>query len=50
MYAIRSYYATWKIVNTSYFMYMAVLASMLHGFTVPAGIELGLRLRRNNFV
>lgn len=36
---------TWKIVNTSYFMYMAVLASMLHGFTVPAGIELGMRLR-----
>jgi len=35
----------WKIVNTSYFMYMAVLASMLHGFTVPAGIELGMRLR-----
>ena len=23
----------WKIVNTSYFMYMAVLASMVHGFT-----------------
>jgi cytochrome c oxidase subunit 1 len=35
----------WKIVNTSYFMYMAVLASMLHGFTVPASIELGQRLR-----
>ena len=35
----------WKIVNTSYFMYMAVLASMLHGFTVPAGIEMGMRLR-----
>jgi cytochrome c oxidase subunit 1 len=35
----------WKIVNTSYFMYMAVLASMVHGFTVPAGMELGLRLR-----
>ncbi len=35
----------WKIVNTSYFMYMAVLASMLHGFTVPAGVELGMRLR-----
>jgi len=26
-------------------MYMAVLASMLHGFTVPAGIEVGQRLR-----
>ena len=35
----------WKIVNTSYFMYLAVLASMVHGFTVPAGMELGMRLR-----
>ncbi len=34
----------WKVVNTSYFMYMAVLASMIHGFTVPAGMELGQRL------
>ena len=37
--------SAWKITNTSYFMYMAVLASMLHGFTVPAGMELGMRLR-----
>ncbi len=37
--------SAWKIVNTSYFMYMAVLASMIHGFTVPAGMELGQRLR-----
>ncbi len=36
---------SWKIWNTSYFMYMAVLASMIHGFTVPAGIEVGQRLR-----
>jgi cytochrome c oxidase subunit 1 len=35
----------WKIWNTSYFMYMAVLASMIHGFTVPAGLEIGQRLR-----
>jgi cytochrome c oxidase subunit 1 len=35
----------WKVWNTSYFMYMAVLASMIHGFTVPAGLELGQRLR-----
>jgi cytochrome c oxidase subunit 1 len=35
----------WKVWNTSYFMYMAVLASMIHGFTVPAGMELGMRLR-----
>jgi cytochrome c oxidase subunit I len=33
--------SSWKVVNTSYFMYMAVLASMLHGFTVPAGVEVG---------
>jgi cytochrome c oxidase subunit 1 len=26
-------------------MYLAVLASMVHGFTVPAGIEMGQRLR-----
>jgi cytochrome c oxidase subunit 1 len=38
----------WKVVNTSYFMYMAVLASMLHGFTVPAGVETGMRLRGFN--
>jgi cytochrome c oxidase subunit 1 len=37
--------SAWKVVNTSYFMYMAVLASLLHGFTVPAGIEVGQRLR-----
>ena len=35
----------WKIWNTSYAMYLAVLASMIHGFTVPAGIETGQRLR-----
>ena len=35
----------WKIWNTSYFMYMAVLASMVHGFTVPAGLEVGQRAR-----
>lgn len=37
--------SAWKVVNTSYFMYMAVLASMVHGFTVPAGMELGQRMR-----
>jgi cytochrome c oxidase subunit 1 len=35
----------WKVWNTSYAMYLAVLASMIHGFTVPAGIEVGQRLR-----
>jgi cytochrome c oxidase subunit 1 len=37
--------SAWKVMNTSYFMYMAVLASLIHGFTVPAGIEMGQRLR-----
>lgn len=37
--------AAWKVWNTSYAMYLAVLASMIHGFTVPAGIEMGQRLR-----
>jgi cytochrome c oxidase subunit 1 len=36
---------TWKVWNTSYAMYLAVLASMIHGFTVPAGLEVGQRLR-----
>jgi len=29
----------WKIFNTSYAMYLAVLASMIHGLTVPGAIE-----------
>ena len=37
--------AAWKIWNTSYAMYLAVLASLIHGFTVPAGLEMGQRLR-----
>jgi cytochrome c oxidase subunit I len=37
--------SAWKVWNTSYAMYLAVLASMIHGFTVPAGIEMGQRLR-----
>jgi len=37
--------AEWKIWNTSYAMYLAVLASMIHGFTVPAGIESAQRAR-----
>lgn len=35
--------AAWKIWNTSYAMYLAVLASMIHGFTVPAGVEIAMR-------
>jgi cytochrome c oxidase subunit 1 len=38
----------WKVWNTSYAMYLAVLASMIHGFTVPAGMEMGMRLRGFN--
>lgn len=34
----------WKVWNTSYAMYLAVLASMIHGFTVPASVEFGQRL------
>ena len=36
---------TWKIWNTSYAMYLAVLASMIHGFTVPASIEIAMRTK-----
>jgi cytochrome c oxidase subunit I len=37
--------SAWKVWNTSYAMYLAVLASMIHGFSVPASIETGQRLR-----
>ncbi|MDH5718383.1 MAG: cbb3-type cytochrome c oxidase subunit I [Spirochaetia bacterium] len=33
----------WSIWNTSYAMYLAVLASMIHGFTVPAALEIAMR-------
>ncbi len=33
----------WKVVNTSYFMYFAVLASMIHGLTVPGAMEVAQR-------
>ncbi|MBZ0129050.1 MAG: cbb3-type cytochrome c oxidase subunit I [Rhodobacteraceae bacterium] len=39
--------STWKIVNTSYMMYLAVLGSMIHGLTVPGAIEAAQR--RNGF-
>jgi len=35
--------AGWKIWNTSYAMYLAVLASLIHGYTVPASIEASMR-------
>ncbi|MBA4150378.1 MAG: cbb3-type cytochrome c oxidase subunit I [Verrucomicrobia bacterium] len=37
--------STWKIWNTSYAMYLAVLASMIHGFTVPASVEVSMRAK-----
>tara|TARA_B100000315_G_scaffold192968_1_gene183423 strand:- start:4438 stop:6135 length:1698 start_codon:yes stop_codon:yes gene_type:complete len=33
----------WKIVNTSYLLYLAVMASMIHGLTVPGSIEAAQR-------
>jgi cytochrome c oxidase subunit 1 len=35
----------WKIFNTSYALYLAVLGSMLHGMTVPGSIEAAQRAR-----
>ncbi len=35
--------AGWKIWNTGYVMYLAVLASLIHGYTVPASIEVAMR-------
>ncbi len=37
--------AGWKIWNTSYAMYLAVLASLIHGFTIPASVESAMRAR-----
>lgn len=38
----------WKIFNTSYAMYLAVLASMIHGLTVPGAIEVAQRRKGFN--
>ncbi|MGD2055836.1 MAG: cbb3-type cytochrome c oxidase subunit I [Gammaproteobacteria bacterium] len=35
----------WKVFNTSYAMYLAVLGSMIHGMTVPGSIEAAQRAR-----
>ncbi len=35
--------AEWKMFNTSYAMYLAVLASLIHGLTVPGSIEVAQR-------
>lgn len=37
--------ASWKIWNTSYVMYLAVLASLVHAFTIPSSIEVAQRLK-----
>ncbi len=39
--------SSWKIANTSYMMYLAVLGSMIHGMTVPGAIEAAQR--RNGY-
>jgi len=38
----------WKIFNTSYAMYLAVLASLVHGLTVPGSIEVAQRQKGHN--
>ena len=40
--------SSWKIFNTSYAMYLAVLASMVHGLTVPGAIEVAQREKGYN--
>ncbi len=37
----------WKVFNTSYLMYLAVLGSLIHGMTVPGAIEAAQR--KNGF-
>jgi len=35
----------WKVFNTSYAMYLAVMGSMVHGMTVPGALEAAQRAR-----
>lgn len=35
--------SVWKIFNTSYMIYLAVFASLVHGLTVPGSIEIAQR-------
>ncbi len=35
--------SAWKVWNTSYAMYLAVLASLIHAYAVPATVEVALR-------
>jgi cytochrome c oxidase subunit 1 len=37
--------SSWKIFNTSYAMYLAVLGSMIHGMSIPGAIESAQRAR-----
>jgi len=37
--------AGWRMWNTSYAAYGAVLASMIHAFAIPAGLEVGRRAK-----
>ncbi len=39
---------SWKVVNTSYFMYFAVLASMIHALSVPGAMEVAQRRKGFN--
>jgi cytochrome c oxidase subunit 1 len=38
----------WKVFNTSYAMYLAVLGSMIHGMSIPGAIEAAQRRRGFN--
>ncbi len=38
----------WKMTNTSYAMYLAVLGSMMHAFSIPAAIEVAMRAKGHN--
>ncbi len=40
--------AEWKVFNTSYAIYLAVLGSMIHGMTVPGQIEAAQRKKGYN--
>lgn len=40
--------AEWKVFNTSYAMYLAVMGSMIHGMTVPGALEAAQRARGFN--
>ncbi len=35
----------YRVVNTSYVMYLAVVASMIHAFSIPSGVEIAQRAK-----